>query len=153
MGSTLALGGTLTTASAVTVGDSGSTGTVSLAGNNSFSAGLNVTFGMLTAASNTALGTGNVTLAAGTTLTLNAGIKLSNQSASTLTLANATTGLVNLAGTGVQDTVAALVVNGVAQLPGTYGAAGSGATFALPDFRGRANCWSSPSRERGRCWA
>ena len=87
-------------------GPHGFTGTVSLAGNNSFSAGLNVTFGMPTPASNTALGTGNVTLAAGTTLTLNAGIKLSNQGASTLSLANATTSLVNLAGTGVQDTVA-----------------------------------------------
>ena len=54
----------------------------------------------------------------------------------TLTLADTATSKVALLGTGIQDTVATLVINGVTQPAGTYGAAGSGATFTPADFTG-----------------
>ena len=55
----------------------------------------------------------------------------------TLTLASTTTSIVSLSGSGVQDRVAALIVNGVTEPFGTYGAPGSGATFTnIADFTG-----------------
>ena len=70
-------------------------------------------------------------------MTLNAGVVLANMTASTLKLTNATTSLVNLAGTGVQDTVNSLVIGGVAQPAGTYGATGNLlATNTAADFAG-----------------
>ena len=111
-------------------------GTLTLAGNNGYTGGTLISAGTLVAASNAALGTSNVEIAAGARLTLNAGVVLAGMTGSTLTLDSATNSTVNLLGRGVQDTVATLIIAGVTQLPGTYGALGSGATFVRPDFLG-----------------
>ena len=130
----------LTTGTANGTADGGLTklgaGTLTLAGNNTYTGGTLISAGMLVAASNTALGSGNVEVAAGAELTLNAGVVLARVQGSTLTLDNALNSTLNLLGAGVQDTVGALVIAGINQLPGTYGAPGSGATFVLPDFTG-----------------
>ena len=114
-------------------------GTVILQGNNTYSGGTNVTAGMLTVAANGALGMGNINLSASTTLTINAGVTITNMTGTTLTLAN-NTSLVNLLGTTgtVQDTVNLLVINGVTEPAGTYGSNTSGAPAAnqLADFTG-----------------
>ena len=136
-GGTLAIGGAITTTSVLPVGSSSFTGTVSLSGNNTLSAGLNVNYGILTAASNTALGIGNVTLAASTQLTLNAEVVLTNQTTAKLTLTSTTSSTVNLLGTDIQDTVASLVIGSVAQPAGTYGAVGDAlATYQSAEFTG-----------------
>lgn len=114
----------------------GGAGMLTLTGNNTYTGATTVFAGTLVAASNMALGTGNVEVASGARLTLNAGVVLAGMQGSTLTLDSALNSTVNLLGTGVQDTVGALVIAGVNQLPGTYGALGSGATFVLPDFTG-----------------
>ena len=146
-GGTLAINGTISTTTVVAVGNTNGafTGTVILSGNDTFRSGVTVGGGILVAAGNTALGSGNVQLAAGTQLTIQAGVMLSNQTASTLTLASATTSKVSLLGTGVQDTVNSLVINGVTQPAGTYGAAGTaGATYTPADFTGTGLLLVSP---------
>lgn len=100
--------------------------------NNSFLGGVFVNEGSLIAGGNKSLGTGDVTLAAGTMLTLNATVTNAISNTATLTLngANdATAAKLNLlATTGVlQETIGSLVLNGVQQPAGTYGATGSGA--------------------------
>lgn len=109
---------------------------LTLSGTNTYTGGTTITGGTLIAASASALGTGNVTLGAATNLTINAGVVITNMTGTTLTLNDPATSTVNLLGTGVQDTVAALVIAGINQLPGTYGSATSGAQFILPDFAG-----------------
>ncbi len=137
-GSTLTISGTITTSDIIQLGGAGDnpTGTVIFSGNNSFSVPIELGAGMLVAASNTALGASSVQVYPGATLTINAGVNLSNQSASTLMITSRVSSTVDLLGSGVQDTVAALTIQGVAQAPGTYGAAGSGAMFTLPEFQG-----------------
>lgn len=123
----------------------GSTGTVTLSGNNNgFTGGLNINFGELVAASSTALGSGNASVGSGARLTVNSGVVLTNQTTRTLTLASATASTVNLLGSGVQDTVNALVINRTRQPYGTYGTAGSGATFAQADFQGTGQLLVKP---------
>ena len=95
--------------------------------------------GTLTISINGGLAAGNVSVAAGATLSLATGVTAAHNAAmgTTLTLASTTTSFVNLSGTGVQDTVASLIVNGVTEPFGTYGAVGSGATFTnIADFTG-----------------
>ena len=111
-------------------------GTLTLSGTNTFTGGTLLSAGTLAVANSSGLGTGSVTVAAGGRLALNAGVVITNLTGTTLTLTSANTSTVNLLGSGVQDTVASLVVDGLTQLPGTYGAAGSGTTFNLPDFLG-----------------
>ena len=113
-------------------------GTVTLGGANTYSGGTNVTAGMLTVAANSALGTGNVTLSASTQLNISAGVTITNMTGTTLTLNSATNSIVDLLGTAntVQDSVNTLVINGITQQPGTYGALGSGAAFTSTDFAG-----------------
>ncbi len=96
-------------------------GTSSLTFNvaNTFSGGLTINNGTVVSTVDGALGTGNVSLTAGSiTLTLNGA---SNNIGDTATLSYVNTDTINLANT-TTDTVAGLVVDGVAQAPGVYGA-------------------------------
>lgn len=96
-------------------------GTASLTFNvaNSFSGGLTINKGTVVSSVDGALGAGNVSLTAGNiTLTLNGA---SNNIADSKTLSFVNTDTINLNNTST-DTVAGLVVDGVAQAPGIYGA-------------------------------
>ncbi|MBE7158513.1 MAG: autotransporter-associated beta strand repeat-containing protein [Rhodospirillales bacterium] len=113
--------------------------TLTLSAANSFTGLLSITAGTVTAGANSALGTGSVTIAAGATLSLATGVTAAHaDTLSTLTLTSATTSIVNLAGAAgtVQDTVGNLIIAGIVQAPGTYGATGSGAQFTSTDFTG-----------------
>ena len=114
-------------------------GVLTLSAANTYLGATTLSAGGLTISVNGALSQGNVTLAANTTLTLSTGVTAAHNgvTGTTLTLTSATTSQVALTGTGVQDTVSRLVINGVVELPGTYGALGSGALFTTqPDFTG-----------------
>ena len=119
--------------------DKEGSGTLTLSGVNTYAGGTNVGGGMLTLTSNGALGTGDVSLAAGGTMSLSSAVTAAHNDSTgtTLTFASATTSIVNLEGSGVQDTVAALIVDGVTEPLGTYGAVGSGAEYTdIADFTG-----------------
>ena len=119
--------------------DKEGSGTLTLSGTNTYAGGTTVNVGMLTLTSNGALGTGNVSIGAGGTLSLSSGVTAAHNASTgtTLTLASATTSIVNLEGSGVQDIVAALIINGVTEPLGTYGATDSGATYTnIADFTG-----------------
>ena len=114
-------------------------GILTLAAANTYTGTTTVSLGTLAVSVNGGLGIGSVSIAAGATLSLGTGVTAAhNASTSTiLTLASATTSIINLAGTGVQDTVGTLIVNGLTEPVGTYGAAGSGATYTnIADFMG-----------------
>ena len=88
---------------------------------NTFSGGLTINAGTVIASADGALGTGNVSLTAGSiTLTLQNGVSQA-YIASTATLSYVSGDTINLNYTGT-DTVTGLTVDGVAQGPGTYGA-------------------------------
>jgi autotransporter-associated beta strand protein len=96
-------------------------GTCSLTFNvaNTFSGGLTINKGTVVSAVDGALGTGNVSLTAGNiTLTLSGA---SNNIADSATLSYVNTDVINLNNT-TTDTVAGLIVDGVAQAAGVYGA-------------------------------
>ena len=113
-------------------------GTLTLSGTSSYTGGTLLNAGTLAVANGSGLGTGNVTVAAGGLLALDADVVITDMKGTTLTLAGLTNSQVNLLGAAgtVQDTVGSLVINGIMQANGTYGALGSGATFNLPDFLG-----------------
>lgn len=149
----------VTVASALTRG-AGSTGgltkrgvgVLTLAAANTYTGVTAINVGTLTISTNGGLAAGNVTLAANTNLTLATGVTAAHNgtNATTLTLTSATTSIVNLAGPAgtIQDTVAALVINGVMQANGTYGAPGSGAQFTtLMDFLGTGELLVAPVPE------
>ncbi len=106
---------------------------------NSYQGGTTIATGTLIVAADGALGTGNVSLtAASVKLTLQTGV-LNNYIADTATLSLLSTDTLNLNFTG-SDTVAALVIDGVAQAPGVYNAAnlsgqitGTGAINVVPE--------------------
>ena len=115
------------------------TGILTLAAANTYTGPTTVSAGTLAISVNGGLGKGNVSIAAGATLSLGTAVTAAHNASTgtTLTLASTTTSLVNLAGTGLQDTVAALIINGVTEPDGTYGAPDSGATYTnIADFTG-----------------
>ena len=116
-------------------------GILTLASANTYTGATKVNAGGLTINANGGLSSGSVTLAAGTTLTLGAAVTAAHSNnTSTLTLANATVGVALDATTAntVQDTVAALVINGVNEPAGTYGSSATNVPPAdqLPEFTG-----------------
>ena len=114
-------------------------GVLTLAAANTYTGITTVSAGTLAVSVNGGLGKGNVTIAAGATLSLGTGVTAAHNASTgtALTLASTTTSLVNLAGTGVQDIVTSLIINGTTEPNGTYGAPGSGAAYTgLADFTG-----------------
>jgi fibronectin-binding autotransporter adhesin len=104
---------------------------------NTFAGGLTINKGTVIATADGALGTGNVSLTASGSVTLTLqGITNSLSDTGTLTVALDSTVNLNYTGT---DVVAGLVVNGVAQGPGTYSStdfsefAGTGTITVVPE--------------------
>ena len=95
---------------------------------NSYTGGTRVTSGRLRVYDSGTLGTGPVTVSAGSTLDLDNGTAISDAAALTLNIGTNTYGIVDLA-SGVTESVGTLTINGKLQYPGTYGATGSEAEF------------------------
>lgn len=120
-------------------------GTLQLSGNDSYTGGTTVASGLLTLLGSTArLGTGDVFVQAGVggaELQIQAGVSNAIADTATLSISNpsfgasgfgaalvAGAGTVDL-GTGINETVYKLVINGSSLGPGTYGSTSSAATF------------------------
>ena len=110
------------------------------AGANTFTGGVTINDGTVSAQKTGALGTGNVLVAetsATTTATLSITTGVTNAIADTAFLSlesfGANFATVSLA-TGINETVGGLFFNGVAQAAGTWGATGSGATNINNDW-------------------
>ena len=129
-------------------------GTLQLSGADTYTGGTTLTGGMLTLSGAAAkLGPGNVTVqasAAGTALQIQTGVSNAIANTATLSLSDgilgfgadslpggaalvANRGYVDL-GTGINETVNVLQLNGVTQGPGTYGSSTSSATFKNDNF-------------------
>jgi hypothetical protein len=112
------------------------TGTISLANTNTYSGGTLVSAGTLQASADGALGSGNIGLtASGVILKLQGGAT-NNYIADTASLSVVSGSTVDLNFSGSAEIVDSLIVNGVAQAPGLYGGAASGAPNQLPEFAG-----------------
>jgi autotransporter-associated beta strand protein len=126
-------------------------GTLQLSGANTYTGGTTVSSGLLTVSGAAAkLGTGNVTVlssATGSQLQIQSGVTNAVANTATLSITNssfgsglgagaalvANGGTVDL-GTGINETVNMLLLNGALQAPGTYGSSSSGATFKFDNF-------------------
>src|SRR3954467_12394859 len=125
-------------------------GTLQLSGNNTYSGGTTVNAGLLTLSGAAArLGTGDVSVfssVGGSELQIVSGVTNGIANSATLSITNgasggglgsaalvANGGFVDL-GTGVNETVNMLRLNGALQTPGTYGSSSSNATFKLDSF-------------------
>src|SRR5262249_20653634 len=106
----------------------GTGGTTILSGGNSYTGGTTVDAGTLTASSASALGNGNVTVSGGLLSILNSS---TIADASTLSVTNP--GMVDL-GSGVNETIASLILGGTTQANGTYGSTLSSAQFKLDQY-------------------
>ena len=95
---------------------------------NSYEGGTVVASGRLLVYSSGTLGTGPVTVSAGTTLDLDTATAVSDAAAVTLATGTGTYGRIDLA-SGITETVGTLTINDKLQYNGTYGATGSGAMF------------------------
>jgi autotransporter-associated beta strand protein len=116
-------------------------GTLTLSGINNFNGGTSVSAGRLTVSgASTTLGTGNVSvLGSGTALEIQNGVANAIDDAATLSLfGGGTVGLADQGfadlGSGIIETVASLLLGGVAQTPGTYGSTLSGAMFQNDEY-------------------
>ena len=110
-------------------------GTLSLSGSNSYVAGTAISQGTLQASHDGALGRWTVNVTANGVLTLQNGVN-NDYIADTAALSIVTGSLVNLNFTGNADTINALLIDGVAQVPGFYGSSASGAQHPLSQFTG-----------------
>ncbi len=129
------------------------TGILTLSAANTYTGTTAVNAGTLAISANGGLAKGNVTIAAGSTLTLAAGVTAAHNASTGTTLTLAATSTINLnatiAGT-VQDTYGAIVIAGVSQLlPGTYGSATSNAAHVFPEFTGNGDVLLTPVPEPG----
>lgn len=112
------------------------TGMLSLTNANTYTGGTVITAGTLVAGHDGALGSGNVNVATSQSrLTLQGGA--TNQYFGSMANLSLVTGsMVNLNFTGNLAPFGTLIVNGVVQPPGVYGAPGGGAPHQLPQFTG-----------------
>ena len=111
-------------------------GTLTLASAQTYTGGTVVSVGTLVAAHDGALGGGDVSVdTTGAILKLQDGAT-NNHIADAANLNVKSGATVNLNFTGTPDTVRSLTVGGVAQMPGLYGSAASGAPNQLPQFAG-----------------
>ncbi|MDF3129327.1 PEP-CTERM sorting domain-containing protein [Kiritimatiellaeota bacterium B1221] len=116
--------------------------TLSLQGTspNTFTGGVSINDGTISAEKSGALGTGNVLVeqtAADTTaqLIFASGISDAMSSSATLSLISFSGNYANVdLGSGVNQTIAGLFFDGASQAAGTWGASGSGATFENDDW-------------------
>ena len=111
------------------------TGTLTLTNASTYGGGTTVTSGTLVASHNGAFGDGDVTVAAGAILKLQSGA--TNDyifDGASLRISSSST--VNLNFTGAPDIVGFLIIDGVSQPPGLYGAPGGPAPHMLPQFTG-----------------
>jgi autotransporter-associated beta strand protein len=116
-------------------------GTWNLSGANSYSGGTTVSNGTLRlTGANATLGTGNVSvLSSATNLNITTGVLDAVNDAATLSLAGGGTdgvadnGYAKL-GNGVDEVVAALILGGMNEAPGTYGGTGSGAMNIMDEY-------------------
>ncbi len=123
------------------------TGTLSLTNSNTYTGGTLINAGILLAGADGALGTGNVSLtAASVTLTLQNGVT-NNYIANSASLSAVSGSTINLNFNGNPDTIASLVIDGVAQAPGLYGSAASGAPNQRPEFSGLGEVLVAPVPE------
>lgn len=115
----------------------GGSGGIVLSASNSYSGGTTINGGLLVAAHDGALGSGNISLTgSGVTLTLQGGAT-NDYIGDGASISIASGAVTNLNFTGTSDTVGGITLNGVAQTtPGTYGASGSGANFQSAFFSG-----------------
>jgi len=110
-------------------------GLLTLSGsNNAYTGGTTINGGTVAADAAGALGSGNVSVAAGALLKIASGLSVIDDGAVVNLLSNSGTyGVIEL-GSGVSDTVAALKFDGVSQAAGTWGATGSGATHINDNY-------------------
>lgn len=109
----------------------GADGTTILSGANTYAGGTTVESGTLTVSGSSAtLGTGNVTVTGGT-LDISTGV--ANAIADTAMLSISGTGLAAL-GAGINELLAGLVLDGIAQGDGTYGSSDSSAIFQFDQW-------------------
>ena len=131
-------------------------GVLTLAAANTYTGASTVSEGTLAVSTNGGLGKGNVTIAAGGTLTLAVGVTAAHNASTSTTLTLAATSTINLNATTVgtvQDTYGAIVIAGVSQtLPGAYGSATSGAEHVFPEFTGSGEILLAAVPEPG-TWA
>jgi autotransporter-associated beta strand protein len=123
-------------------------GTLQLSGNNTYTGGTTVSTGLLTVSGASAkLGIGDVSVlasAGGAELQIQSGVTNAIANTATLSLFDSTSGAGGAAlvgnrgyvdlGSGINETVNMLLLNGALQAPGTYGSSTSGATFKLDNF-------------------
>ena len=116
-------------------------GTWILAGANTYSGGTTVTGGTLRlSGANATLGTGNVSvLSSANSLNITSGVLNAISDTASLSLAGGGTAGVADAGfaklgNGVDEVVAMLILGGMNEAPGTYGATGSGASFIMDEY-------------------
>jgi autotransporter-associated beta strand protein len=120
------------------------TGTLTLSGANTYTGATTIAGGALIAAHDGALGSGNVSLTASSaTLTLQNGAT-NNYIADVAKLSIVSSSTINLNFTGTPDTIGFLIVDGVAQAPGLYGSAASGAPNQLPPLTGTGKLLVAP---------
>ncbi len=112
------------------------TGTLSLTNSNTYTGGTLINVGTLVGGADGALGRGNVSLTASSvTLTLQNGAT-NNYIADSANLSLVNGSTINLNFSGNPDAISSLVIDGIAQAPGLYGSATSGAPFQRPEFFG-----------------
>ncbi len=116
-------------------------GTWILSGANTYSGGTNISNGVLQlVGANATLGLGNVTVTSGATrLDITTGVLNAINDTATLSLAGGgTPGVADFGyarlGTGIDEVVGTLILNGVNEAPGTYGSSTSGAANQFDEF-------------------
>ena len=141
-GTTFTIGGPISSTGNGALTKSG-LGTLVLSGANTYAGATNVNAGLLTVSGASAsLGSGDVTVLGttlGTALVIQSGVADAIDDAATVNLLGggflsiADAGFANL-GAGVDERVAALLLGGVPQTNGTYGATGSGAAHIMDEY-------------------